>query len=138
MFSNALDHIRVGDAMHAGVVSCPGDTPLAGIARLMAEHRIHAVLVTDGDSKQPIGLASDHDVLRATVCGEEVNAARMAGTERLLISSEESLLGAVLLMAEHELSHLVVVDSATGRPVGILSSIDVASVIAGREPRARD
>jgi CBS domain-containing protein len=33
-------------------------------------------------------------------------------------------------MAEHETSHLVVVDPSTDRPVGVLSTLDVARVVA--------
>jgi CBS domain-containing protein len=34
------------------------------------------------------------------------------------------------LMAEHDVSHLVVVGEASGRPEGILSTLDVAMVLA--------
>jgi CBS domain-containing protein len=36
----------------------------------------------------------------------------------------------VKLMREHGVSHLMVVDSARGVPVGVLSTLDVAGVVA--------
>jgi hypothetical protein len=34
-------------------------------------------------------------------------------------------------MVEHALSHLIVIDAATGHPSGILSTLDVVAVYAG-------
>src|SRR5207244_345514 len=36
---------HVGHAMHVGLVHCHGSLPLRGVARIMAAHRIHAVVV---------------------------------------------------------------------------------------------
>ena len=36
-------------------------------------------------------------------------------------------------MHAHQASHLVVVDAATGRPVGVLSTLDVAGLLAWHE-----
>ena len=35
------------------------------------------------------------------------------------------------LMAEHEVTHLVVVDSETSNPVGVISTLDVAKAVSG-------
>src|SRR5690242_9796763 len=42
----SLERALVGDVMHPGVVSCPPETSLAGVARIMASHHIHAVVVS--------------------------------------------------------------------------------------------
>jgi len=34
-------------------------------------------------------------------------------------------------MAEHQTTHAVVIDPVTGRPIGILSTLDVARFLAG-------
>jgi CBS domain-containing protein len=47
-------------------------------------------------------------------------------------SSDEPLLGAAQLMSEHGVSHLVVVDPASGYPLGVLSTLDVAAMYAER------
>jgi CBS domain-containing protein len=46
------------------------------------------------------------------------------------VEPDETLARAAQLMTEHEIAHLVVVDPSTKDPVGILSTLDVAGVIA--------
>ena len=123
-----LDHIRVHDAMHHGILSCGPDAPLEEVAAIMAKHRVHAVAVADGRTRRPAGVVSDLDVVAAIASGNELSAAQSAATEPLTVSSEERLDRAAQLMVEHGVSHLVVLDAAGGRPVGILSTLDVATV----------
>ena len=49
----------------------------------------------------------------------------------MTVSPQESLEQAVQLMDEHETAHLVVVSPDTGRPVGMLSTLDVARAVDG-------
>lgn len=121
---------RVRDCMHPGVITCaPGD-PLAHVATVMANHRVHSVVITNGAGDRPIGVVSDLDVVTAAATGAECTAAEAAATEPVTVSSHESLLGAAQLMSEHGVSHLVVLDRASGYPVGVLSTLDVAAVYA--------
>jgi CBS domain-containing protein len=46
------------------------------------------------------------------------------------VAPGDSLTRAAQLMAENAVTHLVVVDPDSGRPQGILSTIDVARVLA--------
>lgn len=123
---------RVVDAMSLGVVSCPASAPAVAVARLMATQRIHAVVV-EGISDDAVrgvwGVVSDADLLavaRAEL--DALTAAEIAVTEPLTVESSLPLDEAIRLMVEHELSHLIVADA--GRPVGVLSSLDIAGVIA--------
>jgi CBS domain-containing protein len=121
----------VSDAMRHGVLTCQAETPLRVIARMMAEHRIHSVVVTnlDGVSESAWGIVSDIDVLRSVP--EDVDqrtASDVAGTELLTVEPDESLERAAQMMAEHEVTHVVVVSD--GRPIGVLSSLDVAKSLA--------
>ena len=43
--SATLASLPVAKAMHAGVVTCRADASLSTVARTMAAHRIHAVVV---------------------------------------------------------------------------------------------
>ena len=45
--SARLDLVPVRDVMHAGIISCPADTPLVEVARILSAQRVHAVVVTD-------------------------------------------------------------------------------------------
>jgi CBS domain-containing protein len=130
-----LDHIRVGDAMHHGILSCAADTPLGEVAGIMCEHQVHAVALTAGEGTRPAGIVSDLDVIAALATGEEATAAEAAATEALAVSENERLGSAAQLMREHGVSHLVVLDAADGHPVGILSTLDMAAVYTdGAEP----
>jgi CBS domain-containing protein len=129
-----LDHVRVSDAMHAGVVTCAADTPLRYVARMMSEYRIHCVAVPDIEGTETLawGIVSDLDIVGAAAAGsvEGRTAADIAGTEALAISDDDMLDRAVRLMSEHKVAHLVVVSAASGRPVGVLSTLDVAGLLA--------
>ena len=129
-----LDHVRVSEAMRPGIVSCPPETPLRAVAQLMASHHIHAVVVPEvtGDGVAGWAIASDLDVVAAAVAGdaEALTAGDVAGHEALTVSDDEQLDRAMQRMAEHESGHLVVVGAASGRPTGILSTLDVAAVLS--------
>jgi CBS domain-containing protein len=53
--------------------------------------------------------------------------------EFLTVNAGESLLRAAQLMAEHEVTHLVVIDPETGHAVGVLSTHDLAGAIGSAE-----
>jgi CBS domain-containing protein len=126
-----LARIQVAGAMRHGVLSCQAETPLEIVARMMAEHRVHSVVVTelDGVSERAWGIVSDVDVLRAaTADAEHRTAGEVAATELLEVHPGETLERAAQLMAEHEVTHLLVV--AEQKPVGVISSLDIAAAIA--------
>jgi CBS domain-containing protein len=54
----------------------------------------------------------------------------VARTEVLTVRPEESLERAAQLMAEHDVTHLVVIQPHSGQPVGIVSALDVAGALA--------
>jgi CBS domain-containing protein len=130
-----LAHVRVSDAMHHGVLSCAPDTPLAAVATIMAEHRVHCVVVDDPGvpGAGTWTVVSDRDLMAAATADriDEPAAGSVAGTSVPRIGSAEPLTRAAQIMAEHDVSHLIVVGEATGRPEGVLSSLDVAMVLAG-------
>ena len=135
--AEVLGRTRVRDAMQLGLFHCEPDDDAAAVARTMAEQTIHCVVVGgivrrdhSGD-RLAWGIVSDMDLMRALRPGaEEATAAEVAGTEIVTVSPLESLAAAVQLMDEHETAHLVVVSPDTGRPVGMLSTLDVARAVA--------
>lgn len=116
--------------MHHGILSCTPDASLGEVAGVMAEHRVHAVAVTGGTHERPVGVVSALDVVAAAASGEELSALQAAATESLAVSADESLDRAAQLMVEHGVSHLVVLEPASGYPVGILSTLDIAAAYA--------
>ncbi len=128
----SLAHVRVHDAIHAGILTCEPGTPLRAVARLMAEHRVHAVAVAEvGPGRRAWGIVSARHVVAAAAAGTEGTAGEAAVTEVLKVSSDDRLDHAAQLMAKHELTHLVV-DSASGHPTGVFSALDLAAVDGGQ------
>jgi CBS domain-containing protein len=131
-----LEHVRVVEAMHAGVVTCAADTPLRDVAWLMVEHRSQCVAVpaSEGTGMPPWRLVSDLDLVGAAAAGyvEELTAGELATGDQLCISDDDRLDRAAELMSEGRVAHLVVVGAASGRPVGVLSALDVSAVLAWR------
>jgi CBS domain-containing protein len=126
-FGNAT----VLDAMRLGVVSCSPDTPLREVARILATYRIHAVVVAEIDGDRPWGIVSDLD-LAAAAGGDlqKLTARDIARGELLTLAADETLAHAASLMAERRLAHVVVVQPHSGQPVGVLSTLDLAGVLA--------
>ena len=126
--------IPVGAVMHEGVLTCGRDESLTAVARLMADHRVHSIVVTDEPADAPSlwGVVSDLDLVAAASVREldEQVAGAAAATPALMIAPDDTLQRASQLMVEHALAHLVVVEG--GRPVGVLSTLDVADALAGR------
>jgi CBS domain-containing protein len=130
-----LARVAVVDAMTAGVLTCPLETPLRDVARLMAERRVHCVVTrNDGDGRL-WGVVSDRDLVAAAAAGEldERTAGEMAATPALTVAPRETLERAAQLLTEHAVGHLVVVEPRDGRPVGVLSTLDVARTAADLE-----
>jgi CBS domain-containing protein len=129
-----LAHVRVCDAMHHGVLSCAPDTPLADVARTMAEHRVHCVVVHESEipGVGTWSVVSDRDLMAAAAADRvgDTTAGAVAATSVLWIGSGEPLSRAAQAMAEHDVSHLIVVGESSGRPEGILSTLDVAMVLS--------
>jgi CBS domain-containing protein len=133
-----LDHIRVGDVMHYGILGCPEDAPLEKVAEIMASRHVHAVAITDAEATRPVGVVSDMDIVAAIAGGNQPLTAQAAATEPITVSSQERLNHAAQLMADRRVTHLVVVDAEGGHPIGLLSTLDLAAVYAheSRWPRS--
>jgi CBS domain-containing protein len=131
----SLDRATVADAMHPGILTCEPDAGAREVARLMATHRVHCVAVLGVSYGSPEsyvwGIVSDLDVLGAGVGGEpEATARDLAGQPVITVKATTPLREACRLMVEHQVSHLVVSDPETNRPTGIISTTDVAGVLA--------
>ena len=125
----------VEDVMHQGVLVCARDAALSDVAELMARHSVHCIVVTDdpNDAGALWGVVSDLDIVAAATVrplGEQTVGAS-AATEALTIRPDETLRRAGQLMTEHGVSHLVVVDPDSARPIGVLSTLDLAVALSG-------
>jgi CBS domain-containing protein len=137
-FTTLPARIRVAGAMHRGVLTCSRDSSLEHVARLMARRRVHCVVVSDepDDADLLWGVVSDLDLVAAASVRDldDQSAGAAAATAALTISPDEMLQRAAQLMTEHGAAHLVVVDPARRRPVGVLSTLDVAAAVSEWTP----
>ncbi len=132
----SLEHATVADAMHPGVISCDAETPLTEVARLMASHHVHCVAVSGVPHEQTTiwGIVYDSDVVASGIRdGAEETAAGLARTPVVNVEPTVPLRAAAELMLTNKVSHLLVVDSTAHRPLGILSTLDVAGILAWGE-----
>jgi CBS domain-containing protein len=126
----AFRNASVADVMTPGIITCAPETPIEAVAELMATHGVHAVAVG--------GIAADHLVWGIVDSLDLVRALRDPGVHGFAeaisreaahtIEPDAPLSEAVRLMDEHNLAHLVVSDR--GRPVGVVSTLDIAGAAA--------
>jgi CBS domain-containing protein len=133
-----LRRLKVIDALHPGLISCPPETPLRTVARMMATYRVHAILVVaHGDEPLPSGrrwgIISDGDLIRAGAEeGFDERPAETLATEPVpTVATHDVLAAAAARMLEADVSHLVAVEPHSGKPVGVLSTLDLARALAG-------
>ncbi len=134
----ALGRLRVIDAMHPALITCSPDSSLRTVARMMATYRVHAILVTAHDEGELAGgghwgIVSDVDLLRASEAAniDEDQARTLAAKPVVMIPSSDELSRAAQLMVDRDISHLIVIESRSARPIGVLSTLDVARALAG-------
>ena len=131
----------VGDAMSNGVISCPPETPLRVVARMMATFSVHAIFVfeheDDDEALRLWGVVSDLDLVAATCLDlDTLTAGATAVTPFVTVESDSSIAEAGSLMAQYGVAHLAVTDPASSRPIGVISTLDIARAIAaGHGPR---
>jgi CBS domain-containing protein len=138
----AFETATVGDAMSHGLISCPPETPLRVVARMMATHGVHAIFVfeygeEDGEAPQLWAVVSDLDLVAATRLDlDTLTAGGTAVTPLVSVASDSSIGEAGALMAQYGIAHLAVTEPGSRRPIGVISTLDIARAIAaGLGPR---
>jgi CBS domain-containing protein len=134
----SLGHATVADAMHPGILSCEPDATLPEVAQIMATHHVHCVAVVGISHEQPEcfvwSIVSDVDVVRAGIDeGAAVTARALATQPVVVVEPGTSLRDAARELLARGVSHAVVTDPVAQRPVGVLSTLDVAGVLAWGE-----
>jgi CBS domain-containing protein len=124
--------------MRAGLISVSPETPLREVARTLATKHVHCVVVEHGaelGGRGRCALISALDLLVAATdeVFEDRSAADLAVAEPPVVATDDDLERAARLMSEHRVEHLLVLDAADGHPVGMLSALDLAGVMAWGE-----
>lgn len=132
----SLERATVADAMHPGILCCERDAPLTDVARMMAAHHVHCIAVIaaapDHSGESLLwGLISDLDLIRAGVgAGDHETARALAQQPIISVKPTTPLREAGEVMLTHHVSHLVVMDEGRRLPIGIVSTLDIAGVLA--------
>ena len=123
----------VGSVMHAGVVTCSPDATLRTVAAILAAHRIHAVVVASPEEAAPCAVVTDRDVVFSYSQGtlDRLTARDAASEPTVTVRAGLDLRYASEAMVRHGTTHVVVTEPGNGKPVGILSSLDIANAVAG-------
>ncbi len=136
--TSSLGRLRVSDAMHEGVISCAPGTTLRAVARMLSTYRVHALVVfprheADTGHLSSWGVISDLDLARAATAFDFdlTTAGEIAGSPVSCVEPDEPLANAVLTMTAKGLSHMIVIDRPSGRPLGVVSTLDLARALAG-------
>lgn len=122
-------HVR--DIYHKGVILCKPDSPLQEVVRVMADTEVHAVMVTEHEGEPPVGVVSHIDIIAHY--GENLSTiqARDVMTSNVInISEDATVEEAAKKLLESQIHRLLVV-SADGKPLGILSTTDIIREIRG-------
>jgi CBS domain-containing protein len=124
--------IGVDQVMRAPVLTCGAETPLRDLARLMVTHAIHAVVVVDREENEDdlvTGIVTDLAIARAAVEGREPVARDLAEAGAPAVSVGWTLEQATREMLRTGSAHVVVIDGR-GTPIGMLSTMDLARLLA--------
>jgi CBS domain-containing protein len=117
--------------MHPGVLSCDPDASVTDPARIMATNHVHSLAVVAPD--QDWLIVTDLDLVKAGIQRGEQTARTIARRPMLTVEPAQPLLEAAQLMLSHNTSHALVVEPRTNRPVGVISTLDLAGVLAWGE-----
>jgi CBS domain-containing protein len=126
----SFEHAHVADAMRSGVISCSGEATLVEVARIMATNHVHALVVRDAMPDGRWGIVTATDVVEFAGEAADRTAASCANADVVTVGSGQTLEEAAALMRRHDVSHLAVVDPAQTMPLGVLSTLDLAGVVA--------
>ena len=131
-----LTEARAGAMMHPGIVTCAPDAPLWSVARSMAEHRVHCVAVAGvGEAGAhgrhfSWGLIDDMELVLAAHSGTLTQAAAtIASAAPPAVNESDTLDRAATLMVKDDAPHVVVI-GPSGLPAGMISTLDVARILA--------
>ena len=134
----------VRDLMHPGVLTCQPDASLGQVAVLLAQHHVHALIVSDRDGR-PLGIISDYDLLAGewlSVDAESLDAMRKLTASDLMsypvdtIEVDMKLKDAAHVLMEKDVNRLLVTEN--GNPVGVISISDFVASIAREEKSKRE
>lgn len=94
--------------------------------RLMSEHQVSSLLITDDEVL--CGIVTDRDI-RNRVVADDISSAKplkiIMTRQPVQVSHQKTLFDALCLMTEHNIHHLPIVHHASNTPLGMLTASDI-------------
>jgi CBS domain-containing protein len=116
--------------MRPGVITCSPDASMRDVARMMVTNHIHAVVVRGVKDSGGWGVVTDRDLLAAAAGAEYARAGACASEVLVTVAPDEPLEAVCELMRAHGVSHVMVADPQQNQPLGVVSTLDVAGIVA--------
>lgn len=129
-----LERMLVADYMHPGILAVAPETSLADVARMMVQHTIHCVVVLGEEAgADGWGVVTDLDLAEMAAAGsvEGSTAGGCAVGPTVVVHPGDTLAHAAQLMTENSVAHLLVAKAGPARPLGVLSTLDLARAVVG-------
>jgi CBS domain-containing protein len=127
----SVEHARVSDAMNKAITTCSPDAGLREMGRLMAGHHIHSLVISLGDPAR-WALVTDLDIAQAAIARPDATANDLA-SPATGVRDDATLIRAIELMRAQHTSHLIVTDTQSGEPTGMISALDIAGIVGWGE-----
>ncbi len=101
------------------------------VVRVMYENSIGSIVIVD-DVGRPIGIFTERDLLRLVAQGASLDSPvdTVMSRDLVVVKGVEGVVRAAMLMSEHRVRHLPVVDDE-GKLVGVISVRDVVDALRG-------
>jgi CBS domain-containing protein len=134
--TRSLNERLAREVMHPGIVTCAPDAPLWTVARSMIEHHVHCIAVAGvggagAHGHFSWGLINAMELVLAAHSGTLGEAAAtIASASPPAVNDSDTLQRAARLMINDDARHVVVI-GGSGLPSGMISTFDVARVLAG-------
>ena len=134
---------RVSDLMSSPVVSCRGEASLGEVAALLAERRIHGILVLD-EAGRMAGVVADTDLLAGEWLATDdesletmrsMTAGELMTVPAVTIDAGAAIADAAARLRDERLSRLIVTQGEL--PVGVLATSDLVRYLGHGTPRPR-
>lgn len=121
--------ILVRDVMTSKVISVSEEESITRVAKLMSQHNIGSVIVTN-EKGRPVGIITERDVVKRTVAKNllpsKVYAKQIMSAPLITVSPKEKISKAAKKMSELGVRKLVVMDG--GNLIGIITSKDIVRI----------
>jgi CBS domain-containing protein len=124
----------VNECCNPDVVCCGPETVVQEVAALMRKHHVGSVVVTDADdTRVPIGIVTDRDIVIETVAPEldvkTITASDIMSAPVVTVRDTDNLPEALRLMRTHKVRRIPVVTEG-GALFGIVTVDDVINLLA--------